>query len=81
MTVATSAGDAYIADNKDVKKRIKMVVNSKYDIDSIQAGHFVTVRNIDYPISFLQIVRLEYNMDKVILELQQFRSLSQEILS
>ena len=81
LTVATSAGDAYISANKDVKKRIVVTVNSEYDIDSIQAGHFVTIRNLDYTISFLQIVRLEYNMDKVRLELQQTRSFADEILS
>lgn len=70
----------HIAQNKDTKKRIRIVVNNKYDIDSIQAGHYVTVRNIDYSISFLQIVKLEYNMDRVTLELEQFRSFAQEIL-
>jgi len=77
----SSAGSAYISQNKDAKRRIRIVVNSKYDIDSIRAGHFVTVRNFDYTISFLQIVRIEYNMDTVNLELEELRSVAQEILS
>lgn len=76
---ATIAGDQYIAQNKDAKRKITIEVNANYDIESIRAGHFVTVQNIEYSISSLQVLKIEYNMDKIKLELEDFSSFGKEV--
>lgn len=79
ITTANSFASRYISANKDPKKRIKIVVNTRYNIESIKPWHLVTVKNYDYQISSLQIAKIEYNSQKITLELEQITSFAQEI--
>lgn len=38
----------YVEQNKGGKYKVNIEVNSKYDIESIRAGDFVTVQNLEY---------------------------------
>lgn len=78
---ATTEADNYIAQNKNVKKRIVMVINSNYDIERVHPGNLVTVRNLEYSISALKVVRTEYSMDKLRVELEESRTFSEQVFS
>ncbi len=78
---ATTEADNYIAQNKNAKKRIVMVINSRYDIESVHPGNLVTVRNLEYPILALKVVRTEYSMDKLRIELEESRTFSEQVFS
>ena len=77
---AQIAADNYILENKDQKKRIKLEINSLYDIDIIKPGETVKVLGLDYDINNLQIHKISYNIDRVQLELEQVKTFSSEIL-
>jgi len=80
-TTATNSANSYIAQNKDYKRRITVVVNDQYDIESIHAGHFITINNTDFGIVSLQIQKLQYNINNVELELEYITSFGKEIYS
>lgn len=79
MTTANNFGASYISKKKDAKRKIRIVVNTEYNIETIRPGDLVTVRNFQYEISSLQIQKIEYNSDRITLELEQITSLAQEI--
>lgn len=58
-----------------------MTINSLYNIESIRAGDSLTIKNLDYSITTLQISRLEYNIDIVRVELEAIDSFAKEVLS
>lgn len=80
LTSATTDATNFIAQNKDEKRKIKIELNSEYDIESIRAGDFITVQNFDYEISSLQVVKLQYNTDRIMLELEEYESFTNELL-
>lgn len=71
----------YVNENKDAKRKISIEINSLYDIESIKAGDFITVQNFDYSISFLQVAKLEYNMDRIKVDLEDYSSFTSELLN
>lgn len=79
VTTANNFGASYISKNKDAKRKIQIVVNSAYNIETIRPGDLVTVRNFDYTISSLQIQKIEYNTDRITIDLDQVTSLAREI--
>lgn len=79
LGTATIAGDEYIEKHKNYSRKISIVINEKYDIESIRAWHFVTVQNIDYSISTLQVLKLQYNIDKLTVELEDTTSFASEV--
>ena len=78
---ATTDATNFVAQNKDEKRKITVELNSEYDIESIRAGDFITVQNFDYEISSLQVVKLQYNMDKITLELEDYSSFTTELFN
>lgn len=81
LSTATIAGDAYIAQNKNSKSRIVIIVTNEYDIESINPGDLMSVRNTDYSINALKVVRTEYSMDRIRVELEEKRSFTQEVFT
>ena len=79
VTTANNFWASYITKNKDAKRKIQITVNTVYNIETIHPGDLVTVRNFEYDITALQIQKIEYNSDRIILELDQITSLAQEI--
>ncbi len=81
LATATIAGDNYVAENKNYTRKISIEINSLYDIESIRAWDFITVQNFDYSILTLQVAKLEYNMDKIKVELEDYSSFTSELLN
>lgn len=81
MGTANAKAAAFISQNKDPSKITNVTINSRYDIESIRPGDLLTVRNFDYSISSLQIVRVEYNPDQIKVELESIVSFAKEVLS
>lgn len=81
LGTATTEADNYIAQNKNATRRIVMTINSLYDIESIHPGNLVTVRNLEYGISALKVVRTEYSMDKLKIELEESRTFAEQVFS
>lgn len=80
-TTAAQAANGYIEKNKNPVRRISLTVNSEYDFESIKPGDLVTVRNLEYDISSLQISKIEYNPDIMRIELEDFKSFSNEVFN
>lgn len=78
---ATIRANTYIAQNKDKKYKISLTVNSNYDIESIRPGDLLTVKNLDFSISSLQINRIEYTPNNIRIELEAIDSFSKEIFT
>ncbi len=78
---AQSTADAYIAKNKDPRKKYQVTINNNYDIESIRPGDLMTVRNVDLNISALQISKIEYNPDNIRIQLEDVQSLAAEIFT
>jgi hypothetical protein len=78
---ATSVANAYIAENKDPKRKVSAVVNANYPFFSITPGEIIQFVNTDLGLPPLQVVRVGYNRNTASLELEQFNSLSKEILT
>jgi hypothetical protein len=76
---AQTVADNHISENKDPKRRIVLVINDIYDIESVKIGDRVTVRNTSIDISDLLIQKIEYNINKIRIELEQSYSLAEEI--
>lgn len=58
-----------------------IIVTNEYDIESINPGDLVSVRNTDYSINALKVVRTEYSMDRIRVELEEKRSFTQEVFT
>ena len=80
-TTANATASAYIEANKDQKRRIRISINTNYDIESIRPGDLITVRNISYNISGLQINKIEYNPDNITVELDDVLSFGKEVFT
>jgi len=77
----TLAGNNYLDANKDMKKEIKLTINSKYNIESIEPWHHITLLNADYTTIPLQVMKVSYSYDKVNIELEKYTTFSETILS
>ena len=65
----------YIAQYKDPKNASTIVVNSKYDIESIEPGDTITVVNSEYEIKNLLIEKIVYTPIKITLTLEENETL------
>ena len=77
----TLAGNNYLTENKNMKKEIRLTINNRYNIESIQPWHHITLLNADYTIQPLQVMKVNYKYDKVDLELERYTTFSDTILS
>lgn len=78
---ANIAAEALIADRKNKKNKISITINSNYNIESIHPGHFLTIHNIEYGISLLQIKKIDYNMDTIRVEVEKIKSFAKEVFT
>ena len=65
----------YIAQYKDPKNASQIVVNSKYDIESIQPWDTISVVNTEYEVKNLLIEKLQYTPVKITLTLEENETL------
>lgn len=75
VATAEQRGDKEIADNKDEKIETELVIGSEYNIESIKPGDTCVVRNFKHASQFfssnMQIVRVSYKGDHVVLSLEE----------
>lgn len=69
----------YVNDRKDPKKETTLIVNRKYNIESIKPWDTVKVRNFDYPFSWIQIEKIQYTQDKIVLYLDRYVSFGEQL--
>ena len=69
----------YLAENKDPKSKTTVTVNSNYDLETINPWDTIKIVNFDYSINNLQIIKLTYSPDKIILNLEDLDSFSKEV--
>jgi len=73
---ANLLGNPKIAENKDVKRRITIVVGSDYDLASIKPGDTCKVMDINEAQTLfgtnMSIVRISYKVDEALIELTEF---------
>lgn len=78
---ATTAWNKYIAENKDERKQITITINSKYDIESIKPWDTLTILNTDYSFDKLQVQRITYTPDNIIVNVNKYETFAQSVLS
>lgn len=81
LATAMASVNSYLAEKKDKKLKIRITVNSKYNIESLKPGDLASVRNFSYNIESLQIQRVTYNRNEATLDLEEYNSLAKEILT
>lgn len=65
-----------ILDNfKNPKQKVTLEVNSRYPIENIEVWQSIKVLNLEYEINNVQIKKIEYNTDIIIIELDEFDSI------
>jgi len=69
----------YVNDRKDPKRQTTLVVNREYPIELLQPWDTVKVRNFEYAFDNIQIEKVQYTQDKVIVYLEQYISFGQQI--
>ena len=74
-------GNNFIQDNKDPKKETSVTVNNKYDIETIKPGDALKILNLEYSITNIQILRVQYSTNNVVLSLDKATSLVKTIQS
>jgi len=71
----------YIEENKSEKKQIRLTVNSKYDIESIKPWHRIKILNTEYTQDALQVQKISYKYDWLVVDLDRYETLSETFLS
>jgi len=77
---ATTAWNKYIVENKDEKKQITITINSKYDIESIKPWHTLTILNTDYTFDKLQVQKIKYTPDSIVVNVNRYETFAQSVL-
>lgn len=79
-TTRDEAWNNYILENKDPKFKTTVVVNSNYDIESIKPWDTIKILNISRKIENLQVQKIQYSPDRVVLELDEYDSIQKEFV-
>lgn len=80
IDTADTYGNSYILENKDISKQTTIVVNSKYDIESINPWDTIQLLNTNYPIPRMIITKVSYTYDRVTLSLNRYDTLASSVL-
>jgi hypothetical protein len=77
--ICNNYAESYVNQRKDPKKETTLVINRKYNLESIKPWDTVKVRNFEYPFSNIQIKKIWYTQDKAILYLDRYISFWEQI--
>ena len=80
-TAAELYRDSYLANNKDWKQNISLTVNSLYPIENIHPGDTIKIRNLGLDIDNLQISQISYTYEQVVLNLEYYTNISDQIFN
>ncbi len=81
LASANIYGTNYISKNKDYKKKTSIVINNSYNLESIEIGDTISVVNTDLSLKNLQIRKISYNINNMVIELDEFDTLAKELIS
>ena len=70
-----------ILKNKDLKKKTSIVINNSFDIEKIEIWDTISVMNTTLSLINLQIVKINYSIDRLHIELEEFDTLAKELLT
>lgn len=79
QSVVDDYAESYVNERKDPRKQTTLVVNRKYNIESIKPWDTVKVRNFEYAFDNIQIEKAQYTQDKVTLYLDRYISFGEQI--
>lgn len=71
LTSQNSYGNSYIASNKNPKRNLQLTINSNYNIETIKPWDTITVHDVWYNISIVQVLKTSYVVDKIQLYLDR----------
>lgn len=72
---------SYLSQYKDKIKKISIQVNNEYNFFEIKPWDLMTIRNINYDIAELQVVKVRYWLETCDIELEVFYSFAKEIFN
>lgn len=72
--------EKYVNDRKDPKRQTVISLNNQYNIDSIKPWDTIKIKNFDFTLSNVKIVKTSYTPEKIILYLDEYISFGGEIL-
>lgn len=75
LSTANETANNIISEFKDPKNKITININNKYPIENIKPWDTVRVNNIEYSIDWIQIQRITYNSEEIVLELDEYDSI------
>lgn len=78
---ALAIANAYVNENKEPKRKVSAVVNAVYQYFTITPGEIIQFQNISPNLPPLQVARISYNRNEATIELEEYNSLSREILT
>lgn len=70
----------YVNNNKTPKSVASIIVNRKYNIESIKPWDTIKIKNFEYNLSNLQIMHINYTPDTATLSLWEYKSFWWEII-
>lgn len=80
-TAAELYRDSYLANYKDWKKNLSLTVNTLYPIENIHPGDTIKIRNLWIDIDNLQIAQVNYTYEQVVLTLEYYTNISDQIFN
>lgn len=81
LTSANTYATNFILKNKDYKKKTSIIVNNSFDIEKIEIWDTISVVNTSLSLINLQIVKIQYSINKIQIELDEFSSFAKEIIT
>ena len=80
LTTANIYWNNYLEENKITKSITVLGINSRYDLELFEPWQTITLLNTTYTFNRLQIARLQYSREKVVLYVNKFESFAWSIL-
>lgn len=77
--IVDNYAESYVNERKDPRKQTTLVVNRKYNIESIKPWDTVKVRNFEYAFDNIQIEKIQYTQDKITIYLDRYISFWEQI--
>ena len=80
QTVVDDYAQQFVNDNKDPIKETTLVINRKYNIESIHPWHTIKIRNFEYALDNVKIIKISYTPDKAVLHLDKYISFGEQVI-
>ena len=81
VNTAQIYANSYIEKNKDSSIKLEISLNNKFILEKLNPMDLITILNIDYDISNLQINKIDYTINSAKLYIESFDTLWKEIFN